>query len=682
MKFLFGEKSGKRQWLMRSISVLMIAVCLAVICLPTEVEAKKSSKASAPKSVKVKIVKQTKTTGTVDVSWKKVKGAKGYQVTLSVKKGKKYKTIRSVKTTKTKIRIKTKQKGKIYYQVKSYKKTKKGKFVYGKSSARKSFTLRTYKKNNKSNNKTDNKTNSSKPVTDQPAEDISSDQTSYAQLKQKCINEVLKYSYEIIPLTDTVCTMFYVKTDNPDPQSFYFLDENTEYSLTYGLGDIVKQAKIAQSVFEFGDVVYENVETMRVKGGYIFECPNTDGGDVSLYASAQSEGISVDTGKIYTLPRIYSKRDYLINKCVSPNNDFWSNMDAVLNELKRISYYTAPKTQGTVMQGDGFSYLMRSFYQDKGVELIDKHWVSGEHLTLIGRTYPFFLQSVAYPQLLRSVAIAIEPNVIVDSDTGVHYEYKYTLNGESRYYGGSGFGSGKSIPKDMLTYKYSFDGGTYDMSTTKSWAKLSEVVQHYIDIEVPDQYEGVEDMLTWKKVGTQLSPHGDYARINGCSEDDGFAYLFGAQAAMSDCWFDGRYFDAFEMFQKGATFSDPELSQKTIYLKDFKVPLPALGENEEYNCGSWWGYNIETQTMEGIAYFGYDEESDTWKAESFAYILKKDEDGNVIGFRDITDEAYFDALTITREEAEQMGLDRNTNKDPEKYLIYDGTAEPGTKVGY
>lgn len=501
-------------------------------------------------------------------------------------------------------------------------------------------------------------------------------------MKQKCINEVLKYSYEIIPLTDTVCTMFYVKTDNPDPQSFYFLDENTEYSLTYGLGEIEKQAQIDQSVFEFGDVVYENVETKRVKGGYIFECQNTDGGDVSLYARAQSEGISFDTGKIYTLPRIYSQRDYLINNFTSPKNDFWSNMDSVLNALKKISYYSAPKTQGTVMKGDRFSYLMRSPYQDKGVELIDKHWVSGEHLTLIGRTYPFFLRSVAYPQLLRSVAMAIEPNVIVDSDTGVHYEYKYTLNGESRYYGGSGFGEGKSIPKDMLTYKYSFDGGAYDMSTTKSWAKLSEVVQHYIDIEVPDQYEGVEDMLTWKKVGAQLSPHGDYARINGCSEDDGFAYLFGAQAAMSDCWFDGRYFDAFEMFQKGATFSDPELSQKTIYLKDFKVPLPALGENEEYNCELWPEYNIETQTMEGIAYFGYDEESDTWKAESFARIWKRDADGNVIDSKEVTDEAYLDALTITREEAEQMGLDRNTNKDPEKYLIYDGTAEPGTKVGY
>lgn len=694
MKVLIGRSSENGKWMVCLAKTIVIALCLGFVFFSTSVEAKKISKPSTPKSVKVKLARQTSKYSYIDVSWKKVKGAKGYKVTLSVKKGKKYKTISEVKTKKTKARIKTSQKGKVYFQVKAYKKDPKGKLIYGKASSRKAFNIRSNNGSDKTNsttedNKNDNKNeviDPNKPDDSTDKDDASSDNTNDDEMAQKYIDEVLKYSYEIIPLTDSVCTMFYVKTDNPDPRSFYFADYDTIYGTNYRPETGKNRSDLYQDVFEYGDVEYENVETLRVKGGYIFTSDYTDGGAVSLVAyigpDTGSYRKSCNTGKVYNIPRIYSQRDYLINTYTSSDKNFWENMDAVSEGLHEICFYTGPSTRGQVVVGNKIPFLMKSPFQDKGLELLDTYSILGQKQTLISHTYPFFLQSLAYPALLREVALAIEPNVIVDTNTGVHYSYKYTLDGESRYYGGAGYGKGQSIPKDMFTYKYSFDGDTYDMSTTTSWPELREVVQYYMDIEVPDQFEGI-DVFTWDSVGETLSPYGDYVKIVVSSEKTGFAYMVNKGWAISDSWFDGRYFNAYEVFEKGAKFTDPELSKKTIYLKDFEVPLPPLGENEEYDFGLGPDYNIETGKKEGVTYFGYDEETDTWNAIDFVRIVKKDADGNIISYEEIEDyEPYFDALTITREEANQMGIDKNTDSDPDKYLIYDKTAQPGTRIGY
>ena len=40
---------------------------------------------------------------------------------------------------------------------------------------------------------------------------------------------------------------------------------------------------------------------------------------------------------------------------------------------------------------------------------------------------------------------------------------------------------------------------------------------------------------------------------------------------------------------------------------------------------------------------------------------------------------YLDGCTITMDEAKAMKLDKNTNKDPSSFLIYDRVTKPGTK---
>lgn len=95
---------------------------------PPVIENKKTVSLKAP-SIKVK-VKGKKVT----VSWKKIKGAKGYQVYTAKKKKGKYKRITTLKkATKVKYTFSLKKKKKCYIKVRAYKKVS-GKMVYSKYS--------------------------------------------------------------------------------------------------------------------------------------------------------------------------------------------------------------------------------------------------------------------------------------------------------------------------------------------------------------------------------------------------------------------------------------------------------------------------------------------------------------------------------------------------------------------
>ena len=82
-----------------------------------------------------------------------------------------------------------------------------------------------------------------------------------------------QYSYEIIPLLPPFNEYFFVKTDNPDPESFRFFDRSSVYS---------ENAAIEACENSFADVKYEDGNPLRVNGGYLFESFDTDGGEVCL----------------------------------------------------------------------------------------------------------------------------------------------------------------------------------------------------------------------------------------------------------------------------------------------------------------------------------------------------------------------------------------------------------------
>ena len=84
-----------------------------------------------PKSLKAVVKKSRKTQKTVQRTWKKVKGAKGYRITLSKKKNKGFKKLTDTK--KTKLNFK-KKKGIYYIRIKAYTVKTDNTRLYGKNS--------------------------------------------------------------------------------------------------------------------------------------------------------------------------------------------------------------------------------------------------------------------------------------------------------------------------------------------------------------------------------------------------------------------------------------------------------------------------------------------------------------------------------------------------------------------
>ncbi len=73
--------------------------------------------------------------------------------------------------------------------------------------------------------------------------------------------DALQYTYEIYPLIEPFNEYFYIKTDNPHPESFRFSDKDSPYSESSVIENVDKL---------YADVEYENTAWYRVNGGYIF----------------------------------------------------------------------------------------------------------------------------------------------------------------------------------------------------------------------------------------------------------------------------------------------------------------------------------------------------------------------------------------------------------------------------
>lgn len=122
------------------ISLIAVFAVGATMLLPAEASA--ASKPKKPAQVKGLVVK-AKSSTSVTIKFKKVKGAKGYKVYQSTSKNGKYKRVRTLKGNKNVRFTKTKLKSgkRYYYKVRAYKIYKRGKkklYVYGKYSAKKS----------------------------------------------------------------------------------------------------------------------------------------------------------------------------------------------------------------------------------------------------------------------------------------------------------------------------------------------------------------------------------------------------------------------------------------------------------------------------------------------------------------------------------------------------------------
>lgn len=153
---------------------------------------------------------------------------------------------------------------------------------------------------------------------------------------------VENYTYEIIPLLPPYNNYFYVKTDNPDPRYVRFVDKESVYYTEEDYNRNNGPCAIRPTEVRFSDVVYEDYETGRVKGGYIFvrhHGYNMDGGSLVLqqgdrpyyrkkisYGYSESVPLYKDTNVTVNCPAVKSSTQYLIDNYTSPNDDLFTNL--------------------------------------------------------------------------------------------------------------------------------------------------------------------------------------------------------------------------------------------------------------------------------------------------------------------------------------------------------------------
>lgn len=75
---------------------------------------------------------------------------------------------------------------------------------------------------------------------------------------------VTDYSYTVTPLIEPFNEYFFVKTDNPDPCSFRFIDKSSIYGENGNVSPNVDSWNDCMYLYE--DIKYENNQTGRVDG--------------------------------------------------------------------------------------------------------------------------------------------------------------------------------------------------------------------------------------------------------------------------------------------------------------------------------------------------------------------------------------------------------------------------------
>ena len=526
------------------------------------------------------------------------------------------------------------------------------------------------------------------------------------------------YSYEIIPLLEPFNQYFFVKTDNPDPDSFSFVDKDTKYSDTEGT--------IAAVETRFGDVSYKDKTTGRVNGGYICSGSGTDGGTVYLRervvtgetpvynlttgVTTYRKNYSVkDTDIAFKVNALKSEVDYLIDTYAKGKSGFFDKMDAVQSGLSSVCLYSGVYILGDLVKSTTSPYygLSTSPHVDQNFYIQEPYSRKDNVPMLMGYLYPFKHDSIGFPSVMASVAQRLDSSSTYQWSSSAHYIVEITYKGTTKSYGGAGSGGGQGINKDQVLYRFKFNNASDDAYTKRDLSTLRDRLCEYGKLTV-DSNKGKDlTPLTWADVRKSVGS-GKYVKLilitsifGGTAS--GYTYLYdngstseGSQGFVSigyfsNAWFDGRYFNDHEYIYPGATLEDTvEKVQPKLVFKDFKTKAPDDGKDYYYygitqqtSWGGYYGYTALSQssnydpatgTWKGYITFVYDKETETWKADILSKLKYKDGSQYVA----VDDPDFIDALTLTIDEAKALGVDRNTDKDPDSFLIYDMKTKPGT----
>ena len=514
------------------------------------------------------------------------------------------------------------------------------------------------------------------------------------------------YSYEVIPLVSPFNEYFYIKTDNPDPDSFRFVDAESVYAGESSTGSI----KASQTLF--ADVKYEDASVYRVNGGYIATGSSTDGGVLKFQSSVVTGGYNVynittgetryqktykytDTDETLTLPTLYDVPDYLIHTYKDDEKDYFDNLSSIQSGFSSICLYSGASVLGKLTKSETTPYygLSTSPHVDQRFYVQSPYTRKGGKTLLVSSLHPLRYDSIGFPSIMKTVATRLNPDVTVEWSTTSHDTINVTYEGVTKSYGGKGNGGGKGILEGQIAYWYSFDGSENDAAKDISLSDLATKLRFYGSVTVPDEEP---DKLKWAEVRKTVGKDGAYVKLiiitsifggstfgytfmyDDGSTTEGVSYL-GAIGYMSNCWYDGRYFNKWEYYYPGAKFTETvETESPSIVIKDFAVKYPQDGRTYYYNYNTLdkvEKYNQETGVWSGFTKFTYNSENKNWVATSILNSSKYKDGGS---YKSMDDQAFIDACTITMDEALAMNLDANTNVEPSSYYIYDRISPPGT----
>ena len=473
---------------------------------------------------------------------------------------------------------------------------------------------------------------------------------STATIVDRLISQVSSYSYELIPLVEPFNNMFYLKTENPDVEHLRLRDMSSSYYETEGDADGV----LTISTTEYADVVYEDLTTKRVNGGYLVESAkeDTDGGKYKI--ELEYNGTWYDTNLRVKTSALMTSYDYLYNEYVDESKGFFENLDNLQTALEELAVY--PKD---IVRDDktltSYPYYMSSVWDTNGIKAKPAEYESYYGTLLMEEAYPFILDSLSFPGTIEFLARKMD-SACTSSDTGYHWLIDITLNGTTRRYGGAGEGSTNSLLYSTLEKGFDFSFSDSDYAKKSLQAYRDKLVAYGESSDEILNATGYLDQLQGEKTKEQAAA-GAWFRIiqeNGRSKNFSFFYINvdGDLSYADDCWVDGRYIDRWSDYEAGASFTDEDLSKKNIIIPNMTFT----------DC------NGVTRTEAVV--FEYNEARDAWYAVK-NYYRKSMSLANAA-------DSLPDTMVLTRAEVTALSPDKNTSTDITNYYIYDGSAEPGT----
>lgn len=509
------------------------------------------------------------------------------------------------------------------------------------------------------------------------------------------------YSYTITPLLEPFNEYFYVQTDNPDPTSFRFADKSSVYdkasSISLDYDDWNKKIKL------YADVKYENVQTGRVNGGYIFRSSDTDGGEIILQSKNQTtHGSSEtwsDTKVKLRLPVLKDDVDYLIDT-YAVRSSFFDNMDAVQDGFSSICLYSGSNVRGTLEKTDDYWFVARAAHREQKFYIYSPYERKDSKRLFASAIYPYRCDSLGFPSMMGKIAKRLDSSASYVWNRESHAHIDVTYGGETHRYGGQGNGEGKGINEDqIITY---FTLGQSDIPFSIDGMK--QLLMEYSQIETSDDIPR-DDALTWKDIYDTVGT-GEWVKISGtCSkigdkwdlsssmytyfyplgdgtrfwnEEWGIGYgdyLGGDLGYACDTWVDGRYVDQGKAYVPGERFEAHPTSD--ILLTNVMLPQIVYQHNR-----SGQDNDLQITEKQKTVLFSYSADKNIWIAiprsfdkgcMDYQQMLYSVENGSL-------DASYLDQVTLTTDEVKSLVVDKNTDLLPDDYLIYDGTARPGTRL--